>query len=307
MFSTKRALVSTQKPTFYQSGNAMNAGHADVSRVSSSRKNNSFVTIAATRQLVVAAPSIGQNCGAPFDDVANERNKARPGYVRNSAQPQSSETFWEMNFQCDNHDILTFRTASSFSTRFAASNVRFVHFNMATKFIPIGTDHRLPQLVQPRPCRLITSQTKNTFQTQSTRSVFLAGYKPHCCKPNSQRNLCPLEDSPRRHRNLTSALPTMKIASTCRPRFRFPSAPATLKSFWPTTTQKITAACRFIGKPFQELLVSTRVVLSGHWIQSCIHTKQHYMLWVLASSGYPPNLIYISTIVKHSGVPLCQK
>ena len=288
MFSTKRALVSTQKPTFYQSGNAVNAGHADVSRVSSSRKNNPFVTIAATRQLVVAAPSIGQNFGAPFNDVANERHKARIGCVRNSAQPHSPETFWEMNFQCNNHDILSFGTATSFTARFAASNVRFVHFNMARKFITIGTDHRLPQLVQPRPGSLITSQTENTFQAQSARSVFLAGYKPHCCKPNLQRKLGPLEDSARRHRNLTSALPTMKIASTCYPRVRFPSAPSTLKSFWPTTTQKIAAACRFICKPFQELLVRTRVVLSRHWIQSCFHTKQHYILWALASSGYPP-------------------
>ena len=47
-----------------------------------------------------------------------------------------------------------------------------------TKFIPIGTDHCLSQLVQPRPDRLITPQTKNTFQTQSARSVFLAAYKP---------------------------------------------------------------------------------------------------------------------------------
>ena len=104
-----------------------------------------------------------------------------------------------------------------------------------------------------------------------------------------------VEDSTRGHRNFTSALPTMKIASTCCPRLRFPSAPATPKSFWPTTTQKITAARRLIGKPFQKLLVSSRVVLSRHWIQSCFrfHTKRHYMLWVLASSGYPLYLPYI--------------
>ena len=34
------------------------------------------------------------------------------------------------------------------------------------------------------------------------------------------------------------------------------------------------------------------VVLSRHWIQSCFHTKQHYMLWAaLASSGHPPSRI----------------
>lgn len=81
MLSTDRSLVRAQKPAFDQGGNAMNTGHADVGRVSGVRKNDLGVSIAALRQLVVATPSIGQNLGASFGDVTNERNKAGARHV----------------------------------------------------------------------------------------------------------------------------------------------------------------------------------------------------------------------------------
>ena len=158
------------------------------------------------------------------------------------------------------------------------------------ELIPARTDHCLPQFVQPHPSRLIASKAKNTLQAQSTRPVLLAGHKPHGSKPSAQRHSRPLKDDPRRHRDLMSVLPTMKVTPTCRPRLSLRPTPRTFKSLRPTATQDITAACRLIDKPLQKLLVRPRIVFSRDRIRSSTHRPTYYMWGVLASSGHPLTL-----------------
>ena len=268
----------------------MNSGHADMCRITGTRKDNPFVSVAALRQLIVTTPSIGHNLGAFFDNVTNERHKAGAGYVRYAAHSHPAEALGRMNFHRDNHDLLTCTTAPSFSTHFTAAHVSLIHFNAAVDSIPSRTDHGSPQFMQPRPSRLITAQAKNAFQTQCTRPVFLTDHEPHCGKPGSQGRPRPVKDGARRHRNLAAALPAMKVPPSCRPWFGFPTAMSTYKALRPTATHKITSACRFVGKPFQKLLVGTRVVFARHRMRIIAHTHTYYMLWSLASSGYPPNL-----------------
>lgn len=177
-----------------------------------------------------------------------------------------------MNFHRDNHDLLPFATAPSFAAHVAAANVGLIHFDAAAESIPTRTYHGLPSFVQPCPSRLITPQAKNAFQTQGTRPVFLTGREPHRGKPGSQGYPRPIEDGSRCYRNLASALPTMKVSPTCRPWFGFLAAVSALKPLRPTATHKRTTACRFIGKPFQKLLVRARVIFSRHRLWTGTHT-----------------------------------
>jgi hypothetical protein len=52
-----------------------------------------------------------------------------------------------MDFQSNNHDLLFFVAASSFSARIGAANIGFIYFNATTETVPSGTNHGLSQLV----------------------------------------------------------------------------------------------------------------------------------------------------------------
>jgi hypothetical protein len=109
MFLTDRSLMRAQQPAFDQGGNAMNPGHADVGRIASVRDNNPFVFVAALRQVIVAAPPIGQNLRTFLGNVADERHKAFAGDIRYPAHRHASKPLWRMDFECNDHDLLTFR------------------------------------------------------------------------------------------------------------------------------------------------------------------------------------------------------
>ena len=288
MLTTYRALVCAQQPALNQGCNPMNAGHADVSRVAGIRNNNFVMFEAGLRQLVVALPPIGQNLGAPFSDVTNKRHQTTTRHIRYSAHSHASKTFWQMNFHRNSHNLLAFATSPSFAANIATANVGLIHFNTSAKQIPVRAHHCLPQLMQPCPSRLITPKAKNAFQSKGACPVLLAGHKPDRCEPGSQRHPCPMEDGSRSYRDLASALAAMKVAPACRPGFCTNATASTLETMWPTATKKIATASRFIGEPFQKLLIRARVVFSRYRNRAGAHAQSYYMQGVLASSGYPP-------------------
>jgi len=291
MLFTHRSLVRAHQPTFKQSGNTVDARHADVGRISGIRQNNSLMSVTELRQFVVAAPSIGKDLRALFGNVTNERHKTAARYIRNSAHSYPSEPLRRMNFNRDNRNLFPFTAATSFATYTTAADIGLIHFDAPRELIPPSAHHGGPHFMQPCPCGLITPQPKNAFQTQSTRTVFLTGHKPHRSKPRSQGHSCTLKDSAGRYRGLSSTLPTMKITPSCCPWLCFTSALSTFKSIRPAAMRNIAAACQFIGKPFQKFLICARIVLSRCRMRTIVHTATYYMLGALASSGYPLLLI----------------
>jgi hypothetical protein len=128
---------------------------------------------------------------------------------------------------------LLFAARSPFAARIGAANIGFIHFNATAEAVPSGTDHGLPQLMQPCPSRLITPEAKNALQTERTRPILLAGHKPHGGKSGSQRHSRAIENGSCRCRHLTCALPTMEISSTCCPWLSLRPAASALKSLRP--------------------------------------------------------------------------
>jgi hypothetical protein len=114
-----------------------------------------------------------------------------------------------------------------------------------------------------------------------------------------------MEDGSRSYRDLASALPAMKVAPACRPGFCTNATASTLETMWPTASKKIASASRFIGEPFQKLLIRARVVFSRYRNRAGAHAQSYYMQRVLASSGYPPFFKNTSTSDKKYSMLVC--
>ncbi len=298
MLSTHRSLMRALKPTLDQRGNTMNAGHTDVCRIPGVRKNNSIMFEPTFRHAVVSAPSVSQNLGTGLGNVTHKRHKAGIRDVRNPTHSHPPETIGRMNLHCNYHDLLPLASTPSFASCFTAANIRFVHFDAATKTIPTWPNHGVSEFMQPGPSGLIASQTQNTFQPQGACPVFLTGHKPNRGEPRAQGNPRSLEDRSRRGRNLSTAQPTMQVTARGRPRFGLLPASRTHKSVRPPASQQIPAACLVVGKPFQKLLIRPRVVLSRNRLWARIHSDEHYLWGSLASSGYPPSDIEKQNLIR---------
>ena len=117
---------------------------------------------------------------------------------------------------------------------------------------PSQPNHRLPQLRQHQPGRLIAAQTEFTLQTLSAQPCFLGAGQPHCQKPTPQRHPRVVQDGSRSGRGLASAGATEHRASPRRPTLRG-RAVRTNESRGPADADQILATGLLAGKPFSEL------------------------------------------------------
>jgi len=68
---------------------------------------------------------------------------------------------------------------------FSLSRHGFVNFDISPDHVTARGYHSTSQLVEPGLSSLITAQSKNSLETQSTDAEFLIGYMPHGLKPDS--------------------------------------------------------------------------------------------------------------------------
>jgi len=115
---------------------------------------------------------------------------------------------------------------------FQSTHIGLVHLDSAGKPITARAHHGSPQLVQPSPGRLVTSQSKHSLETQRAGPVLLARHPPQGAEPQHQRPAGVLEDRSCGHRGL---MPTIAAFQTHRPkRPRLATAAArTTESLWP--------------------------------------------------------------------------
>ena len=112
--------------------------------------------------------------------------------------------------------------------------------------------HRLPQLLQHQPDRLIAAQTEFALQTLGAQPCFLGARQPHCQKPTPQRYPRVVQDGSRRGRGLPLAGATEHRSSPGRPSLRGRAIRAN-EPHWPADTDQILATGLLAGKPFSEL------------------------------------------------------
>ena len=181
----------------------MNAWHKCRCRPVSFCQVDGLMFIPGIGYTVIAIPAIGQNRTARIDRFKNEWFQAISGCICNSFQSNTPD-FLFIHLGRNSHQGLAYSTTAPESF-FQSADVCFINFNGPRQFIPSGPDHSSAQFVQHKPSSFITSQSQYSFQPKRTGSVFLTGNPPYSTKPDRQRYVRSMENSPGCDRYLMSA------------------------------------------------------------------------------------------------------
>ena len=227
------------------------------------------VLVSRGLQFAIPAPPICANRASFLDRCFDKWGQAFCGGVGHDCHPDASNPLLGLVFHGNDDQDFPFSPSAPFS-RFFSSNIRLINFNNTGKPISSRPNHGSSHLVQPRPSRLITAQTKDPFQSQGAGAIFLSSDPPNRSEPHRQRFVSTLKDCPCYHRRLVT---TFRALIEHRPnRISFLTSTArTTKSVWPSNLTKIITAGRVRWKRGLEFLKVLGIFQ---------HTPIHYMLWV---------------------------
>ncbi len=131
--------------------------------------------------------------------------------------------------------------------------------------------------MQPRPRRLVAAQAQYSLYSQRTDAVLLTGNVPDRPKPQRQWQSTAMKDRSSDNRDLPSARSTKPQPSRHSPRLVM-STLRTDEPTWPTQRRQVATTVLVCGESPLQFQQCTWVIFHG---------RQHYMLCVVESSGYP--------------------
>ena len=102
---------------------------------------------AVLSQAVVAAPAIGENCGAWFNHIANERYEAIARDIPDPSYANAAKSLRKENLDGNENDGLVFRTTPPFSFAVYTANVRLINLHRSLQPVGAGSHHRASQFV----------------------------------------------------------------------------------------------------------------------------------------------------------------
>ena len=250
MHFTHLPLVSRSQPALQQRGNQVNMREFLGCQPRVSRRVGDPVAVAGFLQAPVTPPAVAMDQTAWLHTVAHKTHQTRARCVADMAQtdPPHSAAFQFHR----NHNQGFAHKLSPANMLLLAAQVSLVDLDTSAQPFPSQPNHRLPQLLQHQPGRLIAAQTEFTLQTLGAQPCFLGAGQPHCQKPTPQRHPRVVQDGSRSGRGLASAGATEHRASPGRPTLRG-RAVRTNESRWPADADQILATGLLAGKPFNEL------------------------------------------------------
>ena len=250
MHFTHLPLVSRSQPALQQRGNQVNMREFLGCQPRVSRRVGDPVAVAGFLQAPVTPPAVGMDQTAWLHTVAHKTHQTRARCVGDMAQtdPPHSAAFQFHR----NHNQGFAHKLSPANVLLLAAQVSLVDLDTSAQPFPSQPNHRLPQLLQHQPGRLIAAQTEFTLQTLSAQPCFLGAGQPHCQKPTPQRHPRVVQDGSRSGRGLASAGATEHRASPRRPTLPG-RAVRTNESRGPADADQILATGLLAGKPFSEL------------------------------------------------------
>lgn len=251
----------------------MHAGQRNMSGVSRGRKHHPLPTVLVRRERVVATPPISKNYRSGCCHITDETDQALVGNVRDSAQSHPTESFGIMHLHSHRYDGFLIGLTAIY-TFFLAAKVRFINLHTPAQLVSSRADHGTAHLVQPGPCRLVTTKARDTHQPKSISSSFLTGDIPSCLEPSSKRLAGPLKNCASRHRCLSLTGRAPDLPSSCPP-----SAGATTgranKSSGPTNSHQIVGTSFLCREPLVEFLHRPRIVHSANGVSVKLgHARQ---------------------------------
>src|ERR1035437_45351 len=181
-----------------------------------------------------------------FDALCNEALQTLSRGVGHA--PQADATDLAPIFLCGNHDQGLAAMFPPLPTFFLSSPVHLIHFHASSKPIPIRPHHRPPQLVQPRPSRLVAAKTQHSLEPQGTGAVLLRGHPPDRSKPHRQGLVGILKDGAGCDGYLMPARGAFQPHLRYRPSLGVVTA-RTPETFRPTQSAEILSASLVGSKP----------------------------------------------------------
>ena len=176
------SLMSTHQPSFQQCGYSIAVWQKIVFHIRI--LPHCFMNIAKDFQPIVSVPPIGTHDTARYHCLLNDWLQATGRSICYPVQPNTANVL-VLYLHCYHHQCLSLSPTTAFS-RLLTANVDLINFNDARESISSRPYHRTPQLVQPRPRRLITTQPQNPLQPLRTGAILLAGHPPDRAKVHGQ-------------------------------------------------------------------------------------------------------------------------
>src|SRR4029077_18358366 len=166
--------------------------------------------------LTVGVEPVSANRTPGFHRGSDEAMKRYPVEIGDSCHADATDAFAVL-LGCDDDQHLAVDQAAGCSPRFGCAPVGFIYLHHASQTLPAGAHHRLAQLVEHQPRRLVAAQSKNPLEAKRAHSILLAGHVPHRSKPYRQgEDECLETRFPR--------APTLASDSLCKAKVRAKSA-----------------------------------------------------------------------------------
>jgi len=248
----------------------MNTWHSNMSSISAIRDICYSMFIAHNLYAVIARPSIRSKRCSPLHVIPDESPKAWCRQVRNLCHTNSTRTT-TTHFRCYCNDRLSL-SPSTANLRPNSPDVCFIYFNLSGQLIPSGAHHRTTQFMKPSPCSIVTAETKDPFQSESTGSMFLTRHKPHSKKPRPKWFMTAMKQSSRTNGRLPLTFSAKEKTTPHQGRFvSFFSTTGANKAFRPSKFRDIFKANIFAAKPFIKVLECSRIINARNRVPWLFH------------------------------------
>ena len=231
-------------------------------------------------EAVIAHPAIRVDEAPGRDRLPDEPLQTSSRRIGDLAHPDAPQPAPADLLNCHGNQHLI-QLAPAPRAGLSCAPVGLVHLDAARQPVPAWPDHGAAELVQPRPRRLVASQTQGSLQPQGAHPTLLVGDPPHRPKPRRQWRPRVLEDRPRRHRGLVGAVRALPPPFPDAPGLR-PITARAPKSLRPPELLQIRLT-RLLGRE--------SALEFGHISGILLHRLVRYILGLPESSKYLVQLI----------------
>lgn len=252
-----------QQPALQRRGDTMDPWQQRRGILCAALHNVPRVAIAVPGGRTIGLQPIAHHHAALLNGLPDEGGQALARPIDNPLHANASDPV-AANFSGHGHQGLVADVPAP-SALFDPADKRLI--NLTGERFPGWPNHRPPQFVQPRPCRLVAANPQQVVEAARTRPILLSNYSPHRLGPESDRFPRVLKDGAGgdRHRGFACATPKEFLRREPRP-----GAPAgwASEALGPLHLHQISPTGLLCGELVIEFGFRTRGVLYGFQLPS---------------------------------------
>ena len=219
------------------------------------------VHVADVAKSNVRGQAVRHHDGARCDGLLDKGQQALARGVANTLEPDPPDG-GAPDLRRDRDEGL-FADVPSAPALFDTPEEGLVDLDFAGQPVATRTHHGPPQLVKPRPGRLVAAEPKDPLQAKGACAVLLRRHPPHRLEPQTQRAASPVEDRARRDRRLVTALFAVHQTAPGRPSVGRGASRAS-KTARPAKLHEVLPASVLRSKPSVKLGQRPWILRVGH-------------------------------------------